>query len=63
MPKIEEQLKKGEACFRTSKNLLAMKWMNKKEVYMISNMHTADFATVSRYEGKQCAEACMRYRL
>ncbi|KAL2712817.1 piggyBac transposable element-derived protein 4-like [Vespula squamosa] len=38
MPEIEEQLKKGEASFRSSKSLLMMKWMDKREVYMISNM-------------------------
>lgn len=46
-----------------SKNLLVMKWMDKKEIYMIASMHTEDFATVSRYGGKQCAEAYMRYKL
>ena len=45
MPKIEDRLKKGEASFRTSKNVLVLKWIDKKEVYMISTMHTADFMT------------------
>ena len=36
MPKINDQLKKGEASFRSSNNLLVIKWMNKKEVYMLS---------------------------
>lgn len=53
MPKFEKHLKKGEACFRSSNSLLAMKWLDKKEVYMITTMHTADFAAVSRYKGLQ----------
>ncbi|CAK9813141.1 PiggyBac transposable element-derived protein 4 [Anthophora plagiata] len=48
MPKFTDRLEKGEASFRSSNNLLAVKWIDKKEVYMLSTMHTADFATVSR---------------
>lgn len=51
MPKIEEKLKKGEACCQSSKSLLAMKWIDRREVYMMS-MHSTDFATASKYEGK-----------
>lgn len=29
-----------------------MKWIDRKEVYMISSMHSTDFATASKYEGK-----------
>ncbi|XP_014483478.1 PREDICTED: piggyBac transposable element-derived protein 4-like isoform X2 [Dinoponera quadriceps] len=53
MPRIDDQLKKGEVSFRSSKNLLALKWIDKEEVYIISTMHTADFTTISRYGGKQ----------
>lgn len=56
MPKFEEHLKKGEACFRTSNTLLAMKWIDKKEVYMITSMHTAHFAAVSRYGEQQSVQ-------
>lgn len=55
MPKFEERLKKGAACFRTSNTLLAMKWIDKKEVCMITSMYTADFAAVSRY-GEQSVQ-------
>ncbi|CAK9816234.1 PiggyBac transposable element-derived protein 4 [Anthophora plagiata] len=48
MPKFNDRLEKGEASFRSSNNLLAVKWIDKKEVYMLSTMHTAVFATVSR---------------
>lgn len=58
MPKIDDQLKKGEASFRSSKNLLVLKWKDKKEVYIISTMHTADFTTISRYGGKKILPVC-----
>ncbi|XP_035734902.1 piggyBac transposable element-derived protein 4-like [Vespa mandarinia] len=53
MPKFEKHLKKGEAYFRSSNSLLAIKWLDKKEVYMITTMHTAGFAAVSRCGGLQ----------
>lgn len=56
VPKFEERLKKGEACFRTSNTLLAMKWINKKEVCMITSMHTGDFTAVSRYIKQQSVQ-------
>jgi len=36
MPKMNEKLKKGEAYFRSVANMLAIKWQDKKEVFMIS---------------------------
>lgn len=62
MPKIEEKLKKKEARFKSSKNLLVMKWMDKKEIYMIASMNTEDFAPLSRKE-TECAETYKCYRL
>ncbi|XP_046827874.1 piggyBac transposable element-derived protein 4-like [Vespa crabro] len=61
MPKMEERLKKGEACFRAAKNLLAMKWMDKNEVYMISTIHTVNFETVSRYGGEQSVRKPLKW--
>ena len=43
MPKIDERLKRGQATFRSPNNLSAIKWMDKKEVYMLSTMHTVEF--------------------
>lgn len=37
-----EKLKKGERSFRSTHNLLALKWQNKREVYMLSTCHSAD---------------------
>ncbi|XP_070161390.1 piggyBac transposable element-derived protein 4-like [Polyergus mexicanus] len=48
MPKISDKLKKGEAVFRSSENLLAMKWSDRKEFYMLSTIHTAEFAEVPK---------------
>ena len=53
MPKITDTLRKGEASSRSTKNLLVVKWMDKKEVYMLSTMHTSEFATVVRHGGKK----------
>lgn len=41
MPRMEENLKRGEICYRLTSNLLAMKWRNKKDVWMLSSVHAA----------------------
>ncbi|CAK9832664.1 PiggyBac transposable element-derived protein 4 [Anthophora retusa] len=56
MPKIHDRLRKGEASFRSSKNLLVIKWADKKHVYMLSAMHTSEFTTVSRHGGKKITQ-------
>jgi len=48
MPKMNEKLQKGEACFRSSVNMLAIKWHDKMDVFMISMMHTEEFVDVPR---------------
>ncbi|KAL2719264.1 piggyBac transposable element-derived protein 4-like isoform X1 [Vespula squamosa] len=48
MPKITDKLKKGEAVFRSSENLLAMKWFDRKEFYMLSTIHTVEFAEIPK---------------
>ena len=45
---MDEKLKKGEACFRSSGNMLVMKWQDKKEVFMISTIHKAEFVDVEK---------------
>lgn len=52
MPKIDNQLKKGDVSSRSSLNLLVIKTVDKKEVYMLFTMHTTEFETVLRHEGK-----------
>ncbi|KAK2578996.1 hypothetical protein KPH14_012658 [Odynerus spinipes] len=56
MPKIHDRLRKGEASFRSSKNLLVIKWADKKDVYMLSTMHTSEFTTVSRHGGEKITQ-------
>ncbi|KAL6419035.1 hypothetical protein ACFW04_014103 [Cataglyphis niger] len=41
MPHMEEKLKRGEMCYRSTDILLAMKWHDKKEVWMLSSAHAA----------------------
>lgn len=53
MPKMNEKLQKEEACFRSSENILAIKYYDKKDVYMISTMHTEEFVDVPKRYNKQ----------
>jgi hypothetical protein len=34
MPKMEEKLEKGQICFWSTNNLFALKWQDKREVYI-----------------------------
>lgn len=43
MPKMKEKLKSGELSFRSSGNLLALKWQSKHEVWMLSTSHSAEY--------------------
>ncbi|XP_046837276.1 piggyBac transposable element-derived protein 4-like [Vespa crabro] len=52
LPKITDKLEKGEAVFRSSENLLAMKWCDRKEFYMLSTIHTVEFAEVPKKSKK-----------
>lgn len=40
---MEEKLKNGELSFRSSGNLLALKWQSKHEVWMLSTSHSAEY--------------------
>lgn len=48
MPKMTEKLNAGEMCFRSSSNMLALKWKDKRDVYMLSTCHTADFINTKK---------------
>lgn len=50
MPRMEENLKKGEICYRSTSNLLTMKWCDKKNVWMLSSVHTAMFVESDKRE-------------
>ncbi|XP_078045556.1 piggyBac transposable element-derived protein 4 isoform X2 [Augochlora pura] len=43
MPKMPEKLQKGDLSFRSSGNLLALKWQDKREVWMLSTSHSAEY--------------------
>lgn len=54
MPRMDKKLKKGEAGFWSSECLLAMKWHDKREVYMLSTLHTEEFVdTKIHYRTKE----------
>lgn len=46
-------MQKGKASFRSSNNLLVIEWVDKKKGYMLSTMHTVEFATVFRHREKK----------
>ena len=37
----QAKLKQGETVFHCKNNLLALKWMHKREVYILSGLHKA----------------------
>ncbi|CAL7937381.1 unnamed protein product [Xylocopa violacea] len=41
MPHMDEKLKRGEICYESTDILLAMKWHDKKEVWILSSAHAA----------------------
>lgn len=46
LPKVTDKLGKGEAVFRSSENLLAMKQSDRKEFNMLSFIPTAEFTEI-----------------
>lgn len=60
MPKMDEKLKKGEACFCSARNMLAIKWQDKKTVWMISTVHKAELVEVKTVQyTKYCTETIL----
>ena len=45
---MNEKLKKGEFSFRRSKNMSALRYQDKKEMYMLSTIYKADTVNVRR---------------
>lgn len=39
MPCLKEKLKRGEQEYRSCESMIAIKWMDKREVYMLSTIH------------------------
>ncbi|XP_046588357.1 piggyBac transposable element-derived protein 4-like [Neodiprion virginianus] len=52
MPNISNKLCKGEVAFKSTDKLLALKWMDKREVLMLSSYHSAEFIETKRNDVK-----------
>lgn len=50
VPPMSEKLKKGEIQFRSSGTLLALKWMDNKEVWMLSTVHGPQMVETDKKE-------------
>lgn len=49
MPKMEEKLKRGEFSFLTTRNrLIAIKWCDKREVFLLSTVHDKNVAATGK---------------
>ena len=53
IPEMNEKLQKGEPCFRMSGNILAIKRHYKKEIFIISIIHTEEFVDVPKHYSAQ----------
>ncbi|CAD1473806.1 unnamed protein product, partial [Heterotrigona itama] len=52
MANISNKLCKGEIAFQSTDKLLALKWMDKKEVLMLSSYHSAEYTETKRNDVK-----------
>ncbi|CAG5123949.1 unnamed protein product [Candidula unifasciata] len=48
LPEIDEKLKKGEISSKSASSLLAMKWYDKREVWMLTTCHNSDMVTTGK---------------
>ena len=48
IPNISNKLCKGEIAFQSTDKLLALKWMDKREVLMLSSYHSAEYIETKR---------------
>ncbi|KAK2575766.1 hypothetical protein KPH14_003655 [Odynerus spinipes] len=48
MPNIPNKLCKGEIAFQSTDTLLALKWMDKREVLMLSSYHSAEYTETKK---------------
>ena len=51
----QAKLKQGEIVFHCKNNLLALKWMDKREVYILSGLHNATnvISKITNYKGQK----------
>ena len=53
IPKMNEKLQKGQTCFRSSVNISDIKWHDRKEIFIISTIHTEEFVDVLKHYSAQ----------
>ncbi|KAG5873805.1 hypothetical protein JTB14_024121 [Gonioctena quinquepunctata] len=64
MPPLQEKLKRGEYVCNSTKNILATKWQDKREVRMLSTMHTDEMIICGKTlqgEDKQKPSCILNY--
>lgn len=49
VPIIPNKLQTGEISFRSTENLLCMKWQDKREVWMLTTLHYADIVETGKH--------------
>jgi hypothetical protein len=52
MPKMEQKLRKGEINFRSTGSLLALKWSDKREVWMLTTCHNSEMVPTEKEDRK-----------
>lgn len=52
MPNISNKLCKGEVAFQSTDKLLALKWMDKREVLVLSSCHSAEYVETKKSDVK-----------
>lgn len=50
LPKLDEKLKKGCVEFKTSKNIMVLKWMDKREVRMLTTLHKNEMVETEKVD-------------
>lgn len=52
MPSFSERLRRGEQVHKCTEDLLAIKWKDKRDVFIITTVHTADMISTSKIDAK-----------
>jgi hypothetical protein len=52
MPKMAEKLKKGQVESRHTDNMLALRWMYRREVCMLTTLHTGIMRQIGKTDRK-----------
>lgn len=60
MPNISNKLCKGEVAFQSTDKLLALKWMDQREVLVLSSCHSAKYVETKKNDVKAGAPILKR---